>query len=108
YPLDQLDGAVRSPAGRDDDPALLRNRTSVRWSLNNYYIAHARNLGLMALALDPRDDPGGTLRRYLRSVTGQWLFVIDHALRTDAAGGLSPEGFEYGPEAIGRIAELLL
>jgi len=108
YPVDQLDGAVPRPGGRAFDPALLRNRTSVRWSLNNYYVAHARNLGLMELALDAGDDPGGRLRGYLRSVTGQWLFVIDHALRTDAAGGLSPEGFEYGPEAIGRILQLLL
>jgi hypothetical protein len=29
-------------------------------------------------------------------------------LRTDAAGGLSPEGFNYGPEALGRITQLLL
>jgi hypothetical protein len=108
YPLGGLDGVVPKPNGRNRDPALLRNRETVRWSLNNYYTAHARNLGLMALALDPQDDPGGRLRAYLRSVTGQWLFVIDHALRTDASGGLSPEGFEYGPEAVGSIAQLLL
>jgi hypothetical protein len=108
YPLGGLDGVVPRPNGRNYDPALLRNRESVRWSLNNYYMAHARNLGLMALALDPRDDPGGRLRAYLRTVTGQWLFVIDHALRTDAAGGLSPEGFQYGPESVGRIAQFLI
>jgi hypothetical protein len=108
YPVDQLEGAVPTPGGRTEDPALLRNLKNVRWSLNNYYLAHARNLGLMALALDRRDDPGGTLRAYLRSVTGTWLFVVDHALRTAAAGGLAPEGFEYGPDAVGRLAQLLL
>jgi hypothetical protein len=108
YPLGGLEGALPKPSGRSENPALLRNRTSVRWSLNNYYTAHARNLGLMALALDPQDDPGGRLRAYLRTVTGQWLYVIDNALRNDAAGGLSPEGFNYGPEALGRITQLLL
>ncbi len=108
YPLGALDGVVPTPGGRSGDPALLRIRKSVRWSLNNYYLAHARNLGLMALALDPRDDPGGTLRRQLDAVTGQWLYVIDHALRADAAGGLSPEGFQYGPNSAGSIAQLLL
>jgi hypothetical protein len=108
YPVDQLDGAVPTPTGRANDPALVSKARNVRWSLNNYYAAHARNLGLMALALDPRDDPGGQLRGYLRSVTGQWLYVIDHALRTQAAGGLAPEGFEYGPQTLGAVAQLLV
>jgi len=107
YPLDFVEGARPSPNGRAKDPALIANREGVRESLNNYYLAHARNLGLMAMALDARDDPGGRLRRHLGNVTGQWLHVIDHALRTDARGGLSPEGFQYGPEAVGRVAQLL-
>jgi hypothetical protein len=107
YPLGSVEGARPSPTGRANDPALIANRPGVRESLNNYYLAHARNLGLMAMALDPRDDPGGRLRRYLGNVNGQWLHVIDHALRTDARGGLSPEGFQYGPEALGRVAQLL-
>jgi hypothetical protein len=107
YPLDAFDGPHPSPSGAADNPALLQNPAAVRWSLNNYYVAHARNLGLMALALDPRDDPGGRLRHYLASVTGNWLYVIDHALRSDAAGGFSPEGFEYGPDSLGRLLQLL-
>jgi hypothetical protein len=107
YPLDQIEGAKPRPAGAAHAPALIADRRGVRASLNNYYLAHARNLGLMAMALDARDDPGKRFRRYLASVTGQWLFVIDRALRTDARGGLSPEGFEYGPEALGRVAQLL-
>jgi hypothetical protein len=107
YPLDFIEGARPRPNGRANDPALTANLRGVRESLNNYYLAHARNLGLMALALDRRDDPGGRLRRYLANAKHQWLFTIDHALRTQARGGLSPEGFQYGPEAVGRIAQLL-
>src|SRR5439155_10939159 len=33
------------PVGVTNDPALLADRTAVRWSLNNYYTAHMRNLG---------------------------------------------------------------
>jgi hypothetical protein len=87
------------PIGVINDPALLADRTAVRWSLNNYYTAHMRNLGLMSLALD-----GG---RYLDNATGAWLYVTDHALRTDAAGGLGPEGFEYGPQAVAYVAQFL-
>jgi len=107
YPLDSIEGAKPRPGGAANAPALSANRHGVRWSVNNYYLAHARNLGLMALALDARDDPGSRLRRYAKDVAGQWLFVIDHALRTDARGGLSPEGFQYGPDALGRIAQLI-
>jgi hypothetical protein len=109
YPLTELDeGTKPTLGGRPRNPRLLTNRKSRRWSLNNYFIAHTRNMGLMALALDPADDPGGRLRRFVRDVTGQWLFQTDHALRRDGAGGLSPEGFEYGPDAIGRLSQLLL
>jgi hypothetical protein len=108
YPLDQLPrGTVPTINGPLNSPGLLTNRTAVRWAINNYYLGHARNLGLMALAIDPADDPGGQLRRHLSNVTGQWLYLFDRIMRTDAAGGLSPEGFEYGPEAMGRLAQLL-
>ncbi len=107
YPLDAIEGAKPRPGGAANDPALVADRHGVRWSLNNYYLAHARNLGLMALALDARDDPGNRLRRHVSDVVDQWLFVIDHALRTEARGGLSPEGFQYGPAALGRIAQLI-
>jgi hypothetical protein len=107
YPLNQFAGSLPSPHGTAGDPALVRDPVRVRWSLNNYYIAHARNLGLMAMALDPRDDPGNALRSQLAGVTGQWLYVIDKGLRDYARGGLSPEGFEYGPDAFGRLAQLI-
>ena len=39
------------PIGVFNDKRLTRDRTNVRWSSNNYFTAHARNLGLMAMAL---------------------------------------------------------
>jgi hypothetical protein len=96
------------PIGVTNDAKLVANPTAVRWALNNYYTAHLRNLGFMALALDEGDDPGGTLRGYLNTATGAFLYVIDHALRTDAAGGLTLEGFEYGPQSVAYVAQFLL
>ncbi|MBI3961288.1 MAG: hypothetical protein HY335_00945, partial [Deinococcus sp.] len=96
------------PIGVVNDPVLVSDPIRVRYAANNYYTAHARNLGLMAMALDPADDPGGALGSYLGSATGAWLYVIDYLLRHDARGGLAPEGFEYSPQAVGYVAQLLL
>lgn len=96
------------PIGLTNDPALISDRTAVRWSGNNYYSAHMRNLGLMALSFDPADDPDGQLGAYLSNATGAWLYVADHLLRTDAAGGLGVEGFEYSPQSVGYVAQFLL
>lgn len=95
------------PRGVYNQPELVRDPKLVRWSLNNYYAAHARNLGLMGLALDAADDPKGLVRGRLREALGAWLYVIDHAMRTEARGGLPPEGFEYGPQTYGYVAQLL-
>lgn len=96
------------PIGVRNSPALLADPIRVRYSGNNYYAAHMRNLGLMALALDPGDDPEGRLRAYLADATGAWLYTFDALLRHDARGGLAPEGFEYGPQALGFAMQLLL
>lgn len=96
------------PQGVVNDPVLTKNRLRVRWAFNNYYAAHMRNIGLMAMALDAADDADAKLRSYLRYATGSWLYVIDYLLRTDARGGLSPEGYEYGPQSAGYIAQFLL
>ncbi|HSN32153.1 MAG TPA: hypothetical protein VLU41_05675, partial [Ideonella sp.] len=96
------------PVGVVDDPRLVADKINVRWAGNNYYTAHARNLGLMAMALDAADDPGGQLGAYLKSVTGAWLYVIDALLRGDARGGLPPDGLEYGPQTYAYVAQLLL
>ncbi|HVO41412.1 MAG TPA: hypothetical protein VMT34_02260, partial [Aggregatilineales bacterium] len=96
------------PAALTNDAELIADPVNVRWSGNNYYTAHMRNIGLMALAFDPSDDPDGKMRGYVANTTGAWLYVVDHLLRTDARGGFAPEGFEYGPQSMGYIAQFLL
>lgn len=89
------------PIGIVNSPQLLANETAVPWAANNYYLAHMRNIGLMAMSFDESDDPDGSLVGYVRISTGAWLYVWDHVLRTWARGGFSPEGFEYGPDSLG-------
>ncbi len=96
------------PEGVINDPVLTSDPKKLRWAANNYFTAHMRNLGLMAMALDPADDPGNELGGYLANATGAWLLQVDHLFRTDAAGGLSPEGFEYAPQAMGYWVQFLL
>ena len=96
------------PTGITNDPKLVADPKRVRWAGNNYYCAHARNLGLMAMSLDAADDPEEKLRSQLSSVTGAWLYVSDHLMRGDMRGGLAAEGFEYSPLSVGYIAQLLL
>ena len=96
------------PKGVYNDPKLTENRGRVWWAGNNYYAAHMRNLTLMSIALDDADDPGLELRKVLKSVTGRWLYVTDALLRGDLRGGLAAEGFEYGPQTTGYIAQTLL
>lgn len=90
-----------------NDPVLL-DRTQLRWSMNNYFTAHMRNIGLMALSFDAADDPDGSLRGAFLNVAGAWLYITDEAMRTVAQGGLGPEGFEYFPQTFGYAAQLLL
>lgn len=65
--------------------ALLPNNQPYRMASNNYYLAHARLLTMMALVLDPADDPplnpnapsaelGNTMRSYINDATGAWLY----------------------------------
>ncbi len=96
------------PVGLVDDPALLADPQQVRFSSNNYYAAHMRNLGLMALALDPADDPDGALRSYLANALGARLFIFEHLARNDSRGGLLPEGLEYSPQTLGYVTQFLL
>lgn len=96
------------PIGLLNDPQLLSDPVRVRWAINNYYTAHTRNIGLMALAFDPTDDPGGKLQGYAANAAGAWLYVTDHLLKTDGQGGFAPEGFEYGPQSLAYVAQFLL
>ncbi|MGB8261071.1 MAG: hypothetical protein WCE75_12000 [Terracidiphilus sp.] len=107
-----------------------------RMAANNYYLAHARLLTMMSLAIDPGDDPvvspsqpatelGNTLRSYLTDAVGAWLYQ-EYAMFGDAqtvatdygipgggkgfglaSGGLPPEGMLYG-ESFGYVLGQLL
>ncbi|XSG76633.1 hypothetical protein ACP8Y2_06430 [Herpetosiphon llansteffanensis] len=96
------------PIGMINDPSLIANTEQVRWAGNNYFVAHMRNLGMMALAFDANDDPNNQLRNYLDNATGAWLYIFDHLTRTDSKGGLLPEGFEYSPQTASYAIQFLL
>src|SRR5208283_3580308 len=66
---------------------LLPGNQPYRMSSNNYYLAHARVMTMMGLALDPGDDPpvnpavspaqvGNTERSYILEANGAWLYQI--------------------------------
>lgn len=95
------------PVGMLNDPQLLADLQQVRFAGNNYYAAHMRNLGLMALALDESDDPDNALRGYLDNATGAYLYIFDHLIATDARGGLLPEGLEYSPQTASYVTQFL-
>jgi len=96
------------PLGILNDPILVSEVDRVRWAGNNYYTAHMRNMGMMALAFDPADDPDGALKAYIDQSIGSWLYIHDHLTRTEAAGGFGTEGFEYSPQSVGYAAEFML
>lgn len=104
------------PLGVVNDPALIADKIRVRWSINNYAANHARQIGLMAMALDAADDipataadpPAGTLRRFVGNAIGAWLYMVNQFEKTDGAGGISPEGLGYGELSGRAIAFLLL
>lgn len=96
------------PVGRTNDPATLADPQQLRWSANNYFTAGMRNMGYMAMALDPADDPDNQLHDYLKDAIGARLYLLDNLLLTDGRGGLSPEGFQYSPQALGYATEFLL
>jgi hypothetical protein len=126
-----------APIGVINSAALLGNGTgdAYRMACNNYYLGHARLLTLMALALDPADDPvlnpslpasalGNTLRSYILNATGAWLYqefamlgdpaVVRSALGLAqnasvglASGGLPAEGMLYGHSYSFLLGQLL-
>ncbi|MBA3368519.1 MAG: hypothetical protein H0T99_07610 [Geodermatophilaceae bacterium] len=95
------------PVGVVNDPVLLADPV-LRWVGNNYFTAHMRNIGLMALAFDAVDDPDGVLTGNLAQATGAWLYMVDALLRGDSRGGLTAEGFEYTPLALSYVVHFLL
>jgi hypothetical protein len=125
-----------SPVGVTNNPQLLPGNQPYRMAANNYYIGHARMLTMMALSIDPGDDPplnssapasqlGNTLRSYILDATGAWLYqqfamfgdpaVVASAYGLGgsgagfdlASGGLPPEGMLYGESFGFMLGELL-
>lgn len=114
-----------------NDPSLLEledpTRSRARFGLNNWFAMHMRLLGLMALSVDAADDvpqtggpaggsffkelkaaKAGTLREYLKSATGAYLYMVDYGHRNDGRGGLSPEGMQYFTAGLGPTAQFYL
>src|SRR5215469_4635480 len=124
-----------SPIGVVNDPQLLPNHQAYRMAANNYYLGHARLLTLMALSIDPSDDPavhpeapkaqlGNTLRSYILDANGAWLYQefgmfgdpaavsAAYGLKVTrglglASGGLPPEGMLYGHSFAFVLGQLL-
>jgi hypothetical protein len=92
----------------ENNSSDAKSRRRVRYSSNNYYLAHLRNIYLMAGTLDAQDDAGNELHNYIDDITGSWLYVTNEYLQHEGEGGLSAEGFLYGPSAFGRLAQALL
>ena len=119
----------------DPTNALSLPPSAYRMAANNYYLAHSRLLTLMALVLDPADDPvltpgtpaatlGNTLGSYLADATGAWLYQ-EYAMYGEpdavrsayglppassvglASGGLPPEGLLYGISYGSMFGQLL-
>src|ERR1700694_4976718 len=78
-------GTHPSPVGVINNPQLLPGNRPYRMAANNYYLGHARLLTMMALSIDPSDDPpvnpgapgsqlGNSLRSYIGNATGAWLY----------------------------------
>ncbi|KQV49505.1 hypothetical protein ASC95_18095 [Pelomonas sp. Root1217] len=113
-------GSLPAGAARRNSPALLDlgdpRRQALRYSMNNYFMAHGRNMFMMANVIDAADDradpavagdSNGALRDYMHEATGTYLYMSDAAYRGDGSGGISPEGMEYG-ESIGFYYGLML
>lgn len=125
-----------SPVGVVNSSQLLPENRPYRMAANNYYLGHARLLTMMALSIDPSDDPpvnanvtsssaGNTLRSYVSNATGAWLYQ-EFAMFGDpsavasayglsgngtglglASGGLPPEGMLYGHSFAFVLGQLL-
>jgi len=125
-----------SPIGAMNSLQLLPNNQPYRMASNNYYLGHARLLTMMALSIDPGDDPpvnanapasqvGNTLRSYILDANGAWLYQM-FAMMGDpsvvasaygiagngagfglASGGLPPEGMLYGHSFAYVLSQLL-
>ena len=104
------------PVGVVNNPSLISSPGRLKWAGNNYYCNHARNIGLLSMALDAADDVpatatdpvAGTLRGFLGNAIGAWLYQVDALENSLLKGGVSAEGFGYGESDTSAIAMLLL
>lgn len=126
------------PVGTVGEPLLRLStdlrRHRLRFSGNNYFAGHMRNMSMRALAIDasadipdantpttylrlngngqqvvvPLNSEAGALRQILSDTLKGWLFVQDYLLRHDSRGGLPQEGLEYMPTSIGIPGQMLL
>ena len=87
-----LPGSNYDPRVLGNDPTATgfqqqQQQLQLRWLANNYGVGETRTLTMIALALDPADDPpvdptkpaghiGNTLRSYVQEVTGWQLYQI--------------------------------
>jgi hypothetical protein len=124
------------PIGTVNDLSLLPGNLPYRMASNNYYLGHARLLTMMALSIDPADDPsvdptqpnsaiGNSMRSYLLDALGAWLYQ-EYAMMGEPAdivkaygisgtgagfglssGGLPPEGMLYGHSFGFALGQLL-
>ena len=112
------------------------NQLNARWAANNYFLGQARTLMLMAMAIDPADDPvvnpklsygtvGNSLGSFVNDGIGWWMYQIYAIFEPPAAaqtslklskstislglasGGLPVEGSLYG-ESQGFLVQTLL
>jgi len=102
---------------------LLPNDLPYRFAGNNYYTAHSHLMVMMALAIDPSDDPainpvqsnavlGNSLRSYLSDALGAWLYqqyaMYGEAQSVTAAYGISGNGAGFGLASGGLPPEGML
>ncbi|GEM_PF-720623 len=102
--------------------SLLPNNLPYRMASNNYFLAHARNMTMMGLVLDPQDDPpvnsqlpassiGNTLRSYILDANGAWLYeewaMMGEPATVAAAYGVpgNPTGAGFGLASGGLMPE---
>ena len=90
---------------------LLPGNQPYRMASNNYYLAHARVMTMMGLALDPADDPpvnaavapsqvGNTERSYILEANGAWLYQI-WAMMGEPAAVVQAYGIPNNPTGAG-------
>ncbi len=112
-----------APIGVTNNAQLLPNKQPYRMAANNFYLGHARLLTMMALAIDPNDDPpvntsapasqlGNSLRSYLLDANGAWLYqefaMFGDPTAVSSAYGIANTGSGFGLASGGLPAEGML